>query len=490
MRCADALVERTSRPRPGPALLDPEPRNAACRGRRPAARGAGPGERDGRSGRHHCGARRKDLARPPAPRLARPGGELCRRLVGHRRPHRRRAHRLPPHHRPSAPPRRVGAPFGWPGGGGAAPPAAEQASTTGENIAAHYDLSNDFFALMLDPTMAYSCGFFADDGTSLEAAQTAKFEMIAAKLQLGPEDHVIEIGTGWGGFAIHAAARHGCRVTTTTISEAQRALAEKRVAEHGLSDRVTVLGEDYRDLRGRYDALVSIEMIEAVDWRRHDQFFATCARLLTDQGRMALQAITIEDASYERAKLHDDFIRAMVFPGGCLPSVSSIASVGGAHIEPADRRPGGHRPPLRRDAPALAAPTWKASARRSRPSASTSASGASGRCTSATAKRRSWSATCPTSNWSWPDPGPAPADSAGSPASSRSRARRFSARRDPVPRPPGPGCAHHGRSTAHRAGRRAPRRRFRRRRRGPAGPAWPPGRRARSPGPSGRGSPR
>ena len=195
-----------------------------------------------------------------------------------------------------------------------------------ENIAAHYDLSNEFFALMLDPTMAYSCGFFADEGTSLEAAQVAKFEMIAAKLQLGPEDHVIEIGTGWGGFAIHAAARHGCRVTTTTISEAQRSLAEKRVAEHGLSDRVTVLGEDYRDLQGRYDALVSIEMIEAVDWRRHDQFFATCARLLTDDGRMALQAITIEDASYERAKLHDDFIRAMVFPGGCLPSVSTIAA--------------------------------------------------------------------------------------------------------------------------------------------------------------------
>jgi cyclopropane-fatty-acyl-phospholipid synthase len=195
-----------------------------------------------------------------------------------------------------------------------------------ENIAAHYDLSNEFFALMLDPTMAYSCGFFAQDSTSLESAQVAKFEMIAAKLRLGPEDHVIEIGTGWGGFAIHAAERYGCRVATTTISEAQRSLAEKRVAEHGLSDRVTVLGADYRDLEGRYDALVSIEMIEAVDWRRHDQFFATCARLLTAEGRMALQAITIEEASYERAKLHDDFIRAMVFPGGCLPSVSTISA--------------------------------------------------------------------------------------------------------------------------------------------------------------------
>ncbi len=195
-----------------------------------------------------------------------------------------------------------------------------------ENIAAHYDLSNDFFALMLDPTMAYSCAYFAEDDVSLESAQAAKFEMIAAKLRLGPEDHVIEIGTGWGGFAIHAAEQHGCRVTTTTISEAQCALAEKRVAERGLSDRVTVLGADYRDLEGRYDALVSIEMIEAVDWRRHDDFFATCARLLTDRGRMALQAITIEDTSYERAKLHDDFIRAMVFPGGCLPSVSAMAA--------------------------------------------------------------------------------------------------------------------------------------------------------------------
>jgi cyclopropane-fatty-acyl-phospholipid synthase len=195
-----------------------------------------------------------------------------------------------------------------------------------ENIAAHYDLSNDFFALMLDPTMAYSCAYFAAAGTSLEEAQVAKFEMIAGKLQLGPEDHVVEIGSGWGGFALHAAEQHGCRVTTTTISESQRALVEKRVAQHGLADRVTVLGSDYRDLEGHYDALVSIEMIEAVDWRRHDEFFATCARLLTDRGRMALQAITIADASYERAKLHDDFIRAMVFPGGCLPSVSAIAA--------------------------------------------------------------------------------------------------------------------------------------------------------------------
>ncbi len=223
-----------------------------------------------------------------------------------------------------------------------------------ENIAAHYDLSNDFFALMLDPTMAYSCAYFAADGTSLEEAQVAKFEMIAGKLQLGPEDHVIEIGSGWGGFALHAAEQHGCRVTTTTISEAQRSLVEKRVAHHGLADRVTVLGADYRDLEGRYDALVSIEMIEAVDWRRHDEFFATCARLLTDRGRMALQAITIADSSYERAKLHDDFIRTMVFPGGCLPSVSAIAAsvARTSDLRIVDLQDIG--PALRRDAPALA----------------------------------------------------------------------------------------------------------------------------------------
>jgi cyclopropane-fatty-acyl-phospholipid synthase len=195
-----------------------------------------------------------------------------------------------------------------------------------DHIAAHYDLSNEFFALMLDPTMAYSCAYFDDDATTLEEAQVAKFERICTKLALGPEDHVVEIGTGWGGFAIHAAERHGCRVTTTTISEAQRSFAEKRVAEHGLADRVAVLGDDYRDLQGRYDAVVSIEMIEAVDWRRHDQYFAACARLLTDRGRMGLQAITIADGSFERSKLHGEFIRTMVFPGGCLPSITAIGA--------------------------------------------------------------------------------------------------------------------------------------------------------------------
>ncbi len=194
------------------------------------------------------------------------------------------------------------------------------------NVAAHYDLSNEFFALMLDPTMAYSCAYFSHPGMTLEDAQRAKFERLAAKLGLGPDDRVVEIGTGWGGFAIHLAEHRGCRVTTTTISEAQRTLAAKRVADRGLGDRVTVLGADYRELRGTFDAVVSVEMIEAVDWRRHDEFFATCARLLRDRGRMGLQAITIADGSFERAKLHEDFIRKMVFPGGCLPSLTSITA--------------------------------------------------------------------------------------------------------------------------------------------------------------------
>ena len=223
-----------------------------------------------------------------------------------------------------------------------------------ENIAAHYDLSNEFFALMLDPTMAYSCGFFAEDDTSLEAAQVAKFEMIAAKLQLGPDDHVIEIGTGWGGFAIHAAAQHGCRVTTTTISEAQRSLAEKRVAEHGLADRVTVLGEDYRDLQGRYDALVSIEMIEAVDWRRHDQFFATCARLLTDRGTDGVAG----DHDRGRQLRAGEAARRLHPRHGLPRRMPAVGQhhrrIGRPHLESADRRPAGHRPALRRDAPALA----------------------------------------------------------------------------------------------------------------------------------------
>jgi cyclopropane-fatty-acyl-phospholipid synthase len=200
-----------------------------------------------------------------------------------------------------------------------------------KNIHAHYDLSNEFFSLMLDETLAYSCAIFEDEATSLHDAQVEKFDRICRKLDLSEKDHVLEIGTGWAGFALHAASRYGARVTTTTISENQRHAAEQRVKDAKLDHLITVIGEHYRDLEGTFDALVSIEMIEAVSWRHYGEFFKKCSTLLTDQGRMALQAITISDQSFERAKLHDDFIRDLIFPGGCLPSVTSImASIANA----------------------------------------------------------------------------------------------------------------------------------------------------------------
>ena len=193
-----------------------------------------------------------------------------------------------------------------------------------QNIAAHYDLGDDFFQLFLDPTMAYSSAVFASPASSLEDGSIEKFDRICRKLNLGPDDHVIEIGTGWGGFAVHAAATYGCRVTTTTISATQFAFATRRVAEAGLDHLVTVLDVDYRDLEGQYTHLVSIEMIEAVDWRLYDTFFATCARLLAPDGRAALQCIVIDDAEFERYKTRTDFIRRHIFPGGGLPSIAAI----------------------------------------------------------------------------------------------------------------------------------------------------------------------
>jgi cyclopropane-fatty-acyl-phospholipid synthase len=194
------------------------------------------------------------------------------------------------------------------------------------NVRAHYDLSNDFFALMLDETMTYSCAVFEDPHATLADAQVAKIDRLCVKLALRPDDRVMEIGTGWGGFALHAARRYGCRVTTTTISEPQRAYAAKRVAEAGLTDRITILGDDWRNLRGEFDKLVSVEMIEAVDWRHHDRFFARCAALLAEDGLAAFQVIVIDDRSFERAKRHQDFVRRMVFPGGCIPSVASMTA--------------------------------------------------------------------------------------------------------------------------------------------------------------------
>ena len=196
-----------------------------------------------------------------------------------------------------------------------------------DNIAAHYDLSNEFFALMLDQTMMYSCAYFQREGSTLAEASNAKNDLICRKLSLLPEDHVLEIGTGWGGFALYAARQYGCRVTTATISQAQYEWATDRINAEGLSDRVTVLLRDYRDLpqlQTRFDKLVSIEMIEAVGHEYYRAFFDVCGRMLKPNGLMLVQAIIIEERRYEQAKQSVDFIQRFIFPGSCIPSVSSL----------------------------------------------------------------------------------------------------------------------------------------------------------------------
>jgi cyclopropane-fatty-acyl-phospholipid synthase len=192
-------------------------------------------------------------------------------------------------------------------------------------IAAHYDLGNGLFSRILDPTMSYSCAIFERGGMTLEQAQVAKLERLCEKLDLGPQDRVIEIGGGWGAFALYAARTRGCHVTTTTISREQHEYAVAQVHRAGLEDKVTVLMRDYRELRGRYDKLVSIEMIEAVGWRQLGTFFAKCSELLADHGAMLLQAITIDDRAYEVEKASKSFINTYIFPGGCLPSLEVIS---------------------------------------------------------------------------------------------------------------------------------------------------------------------
>ena len=193
------------------------------------------------------------------------------------------------------------------------------------DIAAHYDLGDDLFGLMLDETMMYSSAYFPSPGASLTAASRAKLELVCEKLSLGPRDHVLEIGTGWGGFALHAAATRGSRITTTTISPAQYEHTRRRVERAGLQELVTVVRQDYRDLRGRYDKLVSIEMVEAVGWRSFGTFFHRCSDLLRPDGVMLLQSIVIDDRAYEVEKASASFIRSHIFPGGSLPSVEAIA---------------------------------------------------------------------------------------------------------------------------------------------------------------------
>jgi cyclopropane-fatty-acyl-phospholipid synthase len=193
------------------------------------------------------------------------------------------------------------------------------------NIAAHYDLGNDFFELILDrDLMMYSCAIFERPDATLEEASLAKVDRICRKLELRAHDHVVEIGTGWGGFAIHAAKNYGCRVTTTTISRAQHDYAVKRIAAEGLSGRITVLLEDYRDLTGQFDKAVSIEMIEAVGHHFLDSYFRKCGELLKPDGMMLLQAITITDREYEGALKRVDFIKKYIFPGSFIPSVTAL----------------------------------------------------------------------------------------------------------------------------------------------------------------------
>jgi cyclopropane-fatty-acyl-phospholipid synthase len=192
-------------------------------------------------------------------------------------------------------------------------------------IASHYDRGNEMFRLFLDETLTYSCAVWESPEATLREAQEAKLDRVCRKLELSVDDHVVEIGTGWGSFALHAAGEYGCRVTTTTISEEQHALATERVHDAGLDDRVTVVFEDYRDLRGRFSKLASIEMIEAVGWRYFDAFFASCSRLLEPDGLMLLQAIVVDDRAFEIEKASRSFVKDLIFPAGCLPSVEVIS---------------------------------------------------------------------------------------------------------------------------------------------------------------------
>ncbi len=193
-----------------------------------------------------------------------------------------------------------------------------------KNISRHYDLSNDFFSLFLDKNMMYSSAIYKSRKTSLEDASTNKLDVICKKLNLKKTDHVIEIGTGWGGFAIYAAKNYGCKVTTTTISIEQYKFAKQKIKEAGLGKKIKVLLKDYRLLKGQYDKLVSIEMIEAVGYQFYDEYFKIISQLLKDDGDALIQAITIKDQRYSKAIHSVDFIQKYIFPGSCIPSITAI----------------------------------------------------------------------------------------------------------------------------------------------------------------------
>lgn len=201
------------------------------------------------------------------------------------------------------------------------------------NIEAHYDLGNDFFELFLDETMTYSSGLFDHPNATMAEASVAKIERLCQALRLRPGQRVAEIGTGWGAFAIHAAGHHGVEVVTTTLSTEQHAVATQRVRDAGLEDRIDVRLDHYRDLEGRFDAVVAVEMVEAVDWRELGDFLEHCARLLGPDGAVGLQAITISPARWSRARVTQDFIKTHVFPGGNLPSVPSILDAATARTD-------------------------------------------------------------------------------------------------------------------------------------------------------------
>lgn len=202
---------------------------------------------------------------------------------------------------------------------------ANTQSGSKKNILAHYDLGNDLYTRFLDPTMMYSCAIYSDSYQTIDQAQKNKLDVICKKLDLKVDDHLIEIGTGWGGLAIFAVQNYGCKVTTTTISDEQYAYASEKVKQLGLEDRITLLKKDYRLLEGEFDKLVSIEMIEAVGHEFMTSFFDKCNSLLKPDGKMLIQAITIADQRYNSYRKNIDFIQKYIFPGGCLPSVSVMS---------------------------------------------------------------------------------------------------------------------------------------------------------------------
>ena len=193
-----------------------------------------------------------------------------------------------------------------------------------KNILSHYDLGNELYTRFLDTEMVYSSAVFVDEHQSLEQAQLNKFEQICSALSLSEDDHLVEIGTGWGGLAIYAASRYGCKVTTTTISDEQYNYAQARIHDLGLAGQITLLKKDYRLLSGQYDKLVSVEMIEAVGKEYFHEFFSKCESLVKPQGKMLIQAITIADQRYQSYSNNVDFIQRYIFPGGCLPSITEL----------------------------------------------------------------------------------------------------------------------------------------------------------------------